>query len=66
MKAAKLRELTNEELAQREADWRRELNHLRIRRPAGQVEQPSRLRLLRRDIARALTIMRERTGGEKA
>ena len=60
MKAAKLRELTREELAQQSADLERELQTLRIRKSASQIEQPSRIRALRRDIARAKTIMSER------
>jgi large subunit ribosomal protein L29 len=60
MKAAKLRELTKEELAQQSADLERELQALRIRKSASQIEQPSRIRALRRDIARAKTIMHER------
>jgi large subunit ribosomal protein L29 len=59
MKPAKLREMTKEELAQQCADMERELMTLEVRKSASQLEQPSRLRLLRRDIARAKTIMRE-------
>jgi large subunit ribosomal protein L29 len=60
MKAAKLRELTKEELVQQATDLGRELQTLRIRKSASQIEQPSRIRALRRDIARAKTIMHER------
>ena len=62
MKAAKLRELSQDEVAQRCTDMARELQALQIRKSASQVEQPSRIRTLRRDIARAQTIMRERKG----
>jgi large subunit ribosomal protein L29 len=60
MKAAKLRELNNEELAQQCADMERDLLGLTIRKSASQVEQPSRIRSLRRSIARARTVMKER------
>jgi large subunit ribosomal protein L29 len=60
MKAAKLRELTPDELNQQSADLERELQSLRIRKSASQIEQPSRIRSLRRDIARAQTVKREK------
>ena len=60
MKAAKMRELTKDELDQQCADTEKELSSLQVRKSAARVEQPSRFRLLRRDIARAKTILRER------
>jgi len=60
MKAAKLRELNKEELAQQNSDMGKELRTLKIRKSASQIEQPSRIRSLRRDIARAQTVMTER------
>lgn len=65
MKAAKLRELSKEEIADRRAEAQRELMNLRIRKGTGTVEQPARLRTLRRDIARMNTLMREKAGGTK-
>ncbi len=59
MKAAKLREITKEEIADRNAETQRELLNLRIRKGSGTIEKPSRLRTLRRDIARMKTIQRE-------
>jgi large subunit ribosomal protein L29 len=59
MKPRKLRELTREELAQQYRDTQAELFNLCIRKGIQRVEQPSRIRLLRRDLARMLTIMRE-------
>ena len=66
MKAVKMRELTPEELAQQCVDMQRELFNLRIQKSSAQIEQPSRLRSLRRDIARAQTILQERRGGQGA
>ena len=60
MKAAKLREFNKEELAQQNSDMEKELRALKIRKSASQIEQPSRIRSLRRDIARAQTVMTER------
>ena len=60
MKANKLRELTQEELQRQHDDIQTELFNLRIRKASRQVEQPSRLRVLRRDLARVNTIMQER------
>ncbi len=60
MKAAKLRELNKEELVQQNSDMEKELRTLNIRKSASQIEQPSRIRSLRRDIARAQTVMSER------
>ena len=61
MKAAKLRELNKEELAQQGSDMEKELRTLKIRKSASQIEQPSRIRSLRRDIARVQTVMTERS-----
>lgn len=60
MKTAKLRELTKEELDEQGTVTRRESFNLRIRQGAGTVEQPVRLRSLRREIARIKTIQKER------
>jgi large subunit ribosomal protein L29 len=42
-------------------DLRQERLHLRLQQQSGQLEQPSRLRLLRRDVARIETILSRRT-----
>lgn len=60
MKDKKLKELTSEELAQKTKDWKKELYGLNYQRQMGQVEKPAHFKVLRRDIARALTIIRER------
>jgi large subunit ribosomal protein L29 len=60
MKSAKMRELTKEELAAQCLETQKELFNLRIRKGTGTIEQPSRLRVLRREIARMRTILRER------
>jgi large subunit ribosomal protein L29 len=60
MKAAEIRELTDEELAQRSREAKQELLNLRLQQTAGQIEKPSRIRDVRRNIARIETIINER------
>lgn len=60
MKAKELRELTTEELEQKRSDLREDLFRLRMRKAVGQLENPIRLRQLRREIARISTLLRER------
>lgn len=64
MKARELRELAAEELQQKYDDTRKELFNLRIRQSTGQIEKATRIRILRRDIARVLTVLRERAKAE--
>jgi large subunit ribosomal protein L29 len=61
MKPQEFRDLTDDELAVKERELREELFNLRFQRVTGQVENPMRIRLVRRDIARAQTATRERT-----
>jgi large subunit ribosomal protein L29 len=58
MKYVELRDLTAEELRQKEAGLHEELFKLRLRQATAQVENPMRIRRLRRDIARILTAQR--------
>ena len=60
MKAAELRDLTPEELRQRLLDTREEVFNLRIQKSVGDIERPLRIRTLRRDISKMLTVMKER------
>lgn len=65
MKPSELRALTIEELKQKEQDLRRELFNLRFQLATGEIENPMRIRTLRKDIARVLTIMTEKQVGSK-
>lgn len=65
MKAGQLRELSSEELIQKEKSFKKELFDLNFQRTMGNVEKPGRFRILRRDIARVYTILRERELEEK-
>ena len=58
MKYAELTDLTADELRQKEAGLQEELFKLRLRQETSQVENPMRIRQLRRDIARVRTAVR--------
>ena len=60
MKPKEMRDLTGEELRQKMSETREELFKLRLQKSVGEIEQPMRIRTLRRDVARMLTIMKER------
>lgn len=60
MKPSELRELSSEELIQKEKAFKKELFNLNYQRKMGSVEKPDRFRMLKRDIARIFTILRER------
>lgn len=60
MKAAELREGTLEELERKEQDLRRELFNLRFQQATGEIENPMRLRAIKKDIARVLTVAGEK------
>jgi large subunit ribosomal protein L29 len=66
MKAKELRELSIEELQQKRGDLREDLFRLKMRKAVAQLENPVRLRELRRDIARVETILRERKAEQGA
>jgi large subunit ribosomal protein L29 len=60
MKMKELTELVMDELLTKRRDLHQESLHLRLQQQSGQLEQPSRLRLLRRDIARIETELSKR------
>jgi len=59
MKIKELKSLTPTELEVKGREFRQELLNLRIRQTAGQLEKPSRLRELRKDIARVETLLNQ-------
>lgn len=61
MKAKQLRELTDEELQDRETELAEQVFALRLQQVTGQLESPAKLRNVRRDLARVLTVLRERS-----
>jgi large subunit ribosomal protein L29 len=60
MRARELRDLTDDALQQKLADTRQELFNLRFQAATGALENSARLRLAKREIARILTVQRER------
>ena len=59
-------EMSTDELLTKRRDLRQESLHLRLQQQSGQLEQPSRLRLLRRDVARIDTILSQRAKQRQA
>jgi large subunit ribosomal protein L29 len=66
MKMKEITELSSDELLTKRRDLRQERLHLRLQQQSGQLEQPSRLRLLRRDIARIEMELSQREKQTKA
>ncbi|MDE2851797.1 MAG: 50S ribosomal protein L29 [Acidobacteriota bacterium] len=60
MKASELRDLTEEELRQKEDELADQLFALRLQKSIGQLEKPSRIRNARVELARVLTVLREK------
>jgi len=60
MRARNLRDLSDEELERKLTETRQELFNLRFQAATGALENSARLRLAKREIARILTIKRER------
>ncbi len=64
MKPVELRNFSVDELKEKEKDFRVEIFNLKIQSATGKIEKPSRLRTLRRDVARINTIIKEIELGE--
>lgn len=60
MEAKDLRELADEELAQKRRELKEEIFHLKLRKATGRLENPMKLRENRRDLARIETILKEK------
>ncbi|MDI3533692.1 MAG: large subunit ribosomal protein [Thermosediminibacterales bacterium] len=60
MKVREIRELSNQELEQKLRDLKEELFNLRFQLATGQLDNPMRIREVRKTIARVKTIIRER------
>jgi len=61
MTPAPLHDLTEPEIHKQLQDARQELFTLRLQRASGKIQNPSRVPLVRRTVARLLTVLRERT-----
>lgn len=65
MKPSELREITIDDLMQKEQDLRKELFNLRFQQATGEIENPMRIRSIKKDIARVLTIITEKKRTDK-
>ena len=60
MKASKIKEMTDEELHKEVLNYKEELFNLRFQLATGQLDNPMRIRDVRKNIARCKTILRQR------
>jgi large subunit ribosomal protein L29 len=65
MKSTEVRAMTPDQLSEQLASLKKEQFNLRFQRATGQLENTSRVRTVRRDIARIKTIQAQRRAGEK-
>jgi len=63
MKAADVRNLGTDELAAKERELTDQLFRMRIQKSMGQLENPDKVRLVRRDLARVKTVLRQKRAG---
>ncbi len=64
MKASEIRDLEPNDLSKRVAELRKEVFGLRFANATGELEDTAGLGRAKRDLARALTVSRERESGE--
>ena len=65
MKASELRTLSEPELMAKSRELRDELFNARVKRSTGQLENTAKLQQLRRDVARAETVLAQKRGAKK-
>lgn len=65
MKAKELRDLTAEELLKRKKDLKEEVFNLRFRHSTGQLENTSRLKMVKKDIARLELVLHEKAASRQ-
>jgi len=64
-KIKEIRDMGPEDLKTKEKSLKKELFELKYQRKIGRAEKPSRFRLIRRDIAKIMTVTNERTKNAK-
>ncbi len=64
MKAKDFREMSTEELNTKLVDLKKELFNLRFQSAINQLENPMRIKAVKKDIARILTVLKESNGAE--
>ena len=62
MKVQEIRDHSVEELRDKEKELADQLFALRLQKVTGQLEKPARIREVRRDLARVMTVLREKRG----
>ena len=62
MKASKMRDMSKEDLILEESELRKQLLKLRFQAATGQLESAPKMKGIRRDIARIITILKEKEG----
>lgn len=70
MKVSEIRKLKDEEIIEKVKESKSELLNLRIKNATGSLDKPSKLKEMKKDVARMLTVLKEReieqgTGGNK-
>lgn len=65
MKAKEFRDLTPEELAKRHKELKEEVFNLRFRHSTGQLENTSRMKIARKDLARIMAVLHEKAQGRQ-
>jgi large subunit ribosomal protein L29 len=60
MKVAELREMGDDQLVEQLESAKEELFNLRFQNATGQLDNPARIKQVRHDVARILTVLRER------
>ena len=63
MKAAELRNMTNAELGNKLTELKAELFHLRFQHAINQLDNPQRIKAVKRDIARVQTVIKAKENG---
>ncbi|MDP3297787.1 MAG: 50S ribosomal protein L29 [Nitrospirota bacterium] len=64
-RVAELRPLTVDELREEESRLRKELFNLRFQKSTGEIENPLRIRQVKKDISRVLTLITEKQKGTR-
>ena len=65
MKAKELRDLTPEELLKRKKELKEEAFNLRFQHSTGQLDNTSRMKLVKKDIARIELVLHEKAGNRQ-
>ncbi len=66
MKISEIKNLSADELRTRKRELRQESFHLRLQQQSGQLEKPSQIREIRREVARVETVLAQKSKTEKA